>query len=253
MIPYRVSKKEQIPTGCEEHYVVQADGSYVLDSQGAVSVEDLNKVRTALSNEREQHSATKKTFSFLDGKDVSEIQTMLAEYPVLKQSAGSQDPKHLEALVQARVAPLQTNLQQLAAERDSLAQKFGQLEASVTHNKIVSAITDIATKQGVQSTALADIALYAQNFEIVDGRVAARANVEGLPQGTSPEHWILACKESRPHWWPTSVGGGAGGGRSSGQTENPWITGNLTKQMQLLGSNPKLAEELQAVAKNSAK
>ena len=53
------------------------------------------------------------------------------------------------------------------------------------------------------------------------------------------KEWLKDMQEAKPHWWPASQGGGAGGGRGGlggARADNPWTKEgwNLTKQGQFV-------------------
>ena len=76
-----------------------------------------------------------------------------------------------------------------------------------------------------------------QMFELTDdGRVITKDG-KGVTPGLTPTEWLKDEIERSPHWWPTSVGGGAQGGAGSrGGTyagaNNPWSKDgwNVSKQ-----------------------
>jgi hypothetical protein len=58
-------------------------------------------------------------------------------------------------------------------------------------------------------------------------------------------------QQKKPHWWPMSRGGGAGGGQGLGDMiNNPWSADswNMTAQGRLYNENPTRAKQLAEAA-----
>ena len=77
---------------------------------------------------------------------------------------------------------------------------------------------------------------------------------EGLQssQGLGPKDWLADIQKTRPHWWPESEGGGAGGNRSGTGSfaNNPFSLEhwNLTEQGKITVSDHARAEQLAKAA-----
>ena len=87
-----------------------------------------------------------------------------------------------------------------------------------------------------------------------EGLVLTRDKIVGVTPGIAPEIWLSEMQEKRPHWWPTSTGGGAGGGKGDGGFDkNPWSGDhwNLTSQAHAIRENKAKAERMATAAGTS--
>jgi hypothetical protein len=105
-------------------------------------------------------------------------------------------------------------------------------------------VLDACVKSKVVDEARADVIMLAnQVFEVGDDgkTVQTKENPYGVTLGLSPEVFLGEMQDKRPHWWPTSVGGGAqGSGNTFGTgAGNPWAndTWNMTKQGEYVRAN----------------
>lgn len=83
-----------------------------------------------------------------------------------------------------------------------------------------------------------------------DSEIVTRDNV-GFPPGLDPKTWLTDLQESRRHWWPESVGGGAGGSKTSASFgKNPFSHEHwsLTEQGRAVRENPKRADQMRKSA-----
>jgi hypothetical protein len=133
-----------------------------------------------------------------------------------------------------------------------LTDATGQVEmandatAAVTakyHAKLVDImVRDAAAKASVHATAIEDIVSRAQaTFSVHEDAVGvfdenglAKVGSDGKAS-YSPAEWLEEQRETAPHWWPASQGGGAGGSQGGGQgsgSGNPWAAAswNMTEQ-----------------------
>ena len=109
------------------------------------------------------------------------------------------------------------------------------------------------TKAKVLPEAHDDALLLAERvFEIRedDGAIVTRDQV-GTTPGVDPQVWLTEMRERRPHWWPSSQGGGAkGSGAGLDAVDNPWNpkAPNLTEQARIMAANPDRAKQLAKAA-----
>ena len=100
------------------------------------------------------------------------------------------------------------------------------------------AVRSVATEMKVLSTAIPDVEMVAGMFlerDETSGEFIVKADAKGVTPGADVKQFLKEMQKQRPHWWPASQGGGAGGGKGLGDSEdNPWSPKgwSLTKQGQ---------------------
>lgn len=234
---------DEIPEQFRELYTEKAGKFELTGITGVQTPENIRRLETALAKERDEHKATKTKFQPWAELDHSEIMSKLDRIPELEAAAaGNLDEAAIEELVNKRVsgtinsktAPLerqakqlQTQLEEIQAERDALAAEKKQ---RIIHDQVRSALVKSKVLPEAQDDALM---LAERVFEIRedDGAVITRDNV-GVTPGLAAEAWLQEISEKRPHWWPSSTGGGAGGGSGGGGDRNPFSAEhwNMTEQ-----------------------
>jgi hypothetical protein len=249
------STKEEIPEKFLELYEERNGLYHLTQISGLQSEADVSRVKTALTQERQEHASTKQKFqSFLGDKKLEDVQALLDKIPELEAAAsGKIDDEKLNTIVETRI---KTKLSPVERERDQAKEKIFELESKIftyeNQNKqrvIHDSVRSAAIKSKVLDTAQEDVLLLAERmFEINDeGKVTAKDNV-GVTPGVSPEIWLTEMQQKRPHWWPNSVGGGARGGNGvGGFANNPWSAENwnMTEQNRLyLQLGPDKAEQM---------
>lgn len=219
---------EDVPAEFKALYT-EADGKFVLTGVNGIKTQtDIDRLQEALRKERTDHSATKtKLQPFTSLGDLEEVKAKLDKYPELEalaEASGNKiDDKKLEGIVNGRVAPLQRELEAARATITELSQKNGELTGSLTKRDIHEDVRKAALAAKITDTALEDVLMLADHyFERADGKTITR-DVGGIMPGLDPAAWIAEQREKRPHWWPGSLGAGAGGGRDGGGgADNPW-------------------------------
>lgn len=247
-----------VPEAFRDLYTEQ-DGKHVLTGiNGLKTQADVDYVRTALSKERDDHKATRESLKAFGDLKPDEVRDQLARIPELEAKAGKVDDEAIEKIVSARLnqragpieadnTRLSTELETVTAERDALR---GQIIATDRDTKIRS----IAGEMKAHPTAIPDIEAAAERMleRTEDGKWIVKDGIEGVTPGNDYRQWLKEMQKLRPHWWPESEGGGAGGGKGiSGFTgKNPWSadTWNLTEQGNILRQDKALAERLAKAA-----
>lgn len=228
-----------IPSGFASLYT-EKDGKWHLTGvNGMKSQGDIDRLQTALTKERTDHAAAKAAlapFTAL-GKTADELTALVDEEPTLRTQAaangGKIDQAQIDQLVAAKVAPLERQITQLTATNAELTATNGELTGSIKNGKIKDALRAAGVELKVVDTAYDDVAMYGERiFDVLDdGSVVTKDGV-GVTPGLDPKAWLTDQQKARPHWWPQSVGGGAGGGKGPGGVTNPWSKDgwNLTAQ-----------------------
>ena len=237
---------DEIPENFRELYS-EKDGKHVLTGvNGLKTQQDVNNVQEALRKERENHAVAKeavKSYKKL-GDDPDAILAKLDRIKELEIAAGgSLDEDKMAQLVEARLAqktgPLQRQLEELTtgtAEKDQLINSLQSTIVSRDRNDVVRAV---ATEMKVLPTAVADVEMVAAQYlerDETSGNFIVKADARGVTPGVDAKQFLKEMQKSRPHWWPASEGGGAGGGKGGFSTldDNPWSANgwSLTQQGQ---------------------
>jgi len=244
-------KIEDIPEAFRELYTEQ-DGAFILTGISGVKTQaDIDRIHGGLTKERDEHKATKTSLHVWDGMDHKEVTTKLDRFAELEVAAkGNKEEMDAkldeltEARVLTRLAPVERESKTLKTRCDELEVLVGTLQGEKTRRTIGDQVLDACTKAKVEQTAQADVVMLAnQVFEVGDDgkTVLTKENPYGVTPGIAPDVFLSEMQDKRPHWWPKSVGGGAGGSANSfgGGGANPWSDDgwNMTKQGEYLRAN----------------
>lgn len=247
-------KIDDVPEAHRELYTEKGGKWELTGVEGVKTTADVDRLSKSLHAAQEDNKKLKaalKAFEPLGKPD--EVQAKLdriEELEALAAAAGGTDEKKIEELVTKRVegklrsatTPLERQLKQINDERTALAEELTALKAEKTRRTLHDEIRAAATHKDVNMRveAIEDAQILGERvFEVTtDGKVLTRDGVPGITPGLKPAEWLRDLQQSRPHWWPETVGGkargGAGGGGNPG--ENPWAadTWNMTKQGQFV-------------------
>ena len=255
-------KIDEIPEQYRELYTEQ-DGAFVLTGvAGIKSQADIDRIMGGLSKEREDHKATKASLHVWDGLDHAEVIGKLDRFTELEVAAkGNKEEmdSKLEELTEARVltrlAPVERENKTLTARVVELEGIATGLQQEKTRRTIGDRVLEACVKAKVEETARPDVIMLANQVMEVgeDGKtVLTKENPYGIPPGLHPDVFLTEMQPKRPHWWPRTVGGGAGGsGTSFGAGgKNPWSHEhwNMTEQGKYLTENGREKAEQMAQA-----
>lgn len=222
----------------------EKDGKFFIKKiEGMKTDADVQRVQRALEQEKTAHKETKERLTKFGDLDADEIHGKLDEFEELKVrletgEGGKIDEEKIEKLVEQRVrrqvAPFErenSKLKNELAERDS---QLGELQGTITKSRIETSVRKQAEALKIVPSAIDDVVMLAERICEVsdDGAVVTKDGVGVLP-GVGLDVWLSDMKPKRPHWWPTSQGGGAGGSEgNAGVGNNPWSKDhwNLTAQ-----------------------
>lgn len=260
MLKLKVDSLDELAEDVKEHYR-QVGDEFVLDVSGVVTEAERDRLKGALDKEKNDHKASKGKLQAFNGLDADSVLKDLDEIAELRLSAGKSggvDKEELEKLVTARshamLAPVERERDQLREENASVKEENSGLKGKERKRTISSDLRDAALKAKVVPTALDDIALYGENFFTVqehDGSVVTKEGLAGVLPGLSPELFLMEMKETRPHWYPGNVSGGAkGSGPNAVGGSNPWAkdSTNLTEQGRLIKEDREKATKMAAAA-----
>lgn len=226
--------------------------------EGIKTVEDVNRLQTALTNERNEHKSTREKLTPWStlGMKPEDIQAKLDRIAELELLTKDKDPGKIEELLEARlksrIAPLEREREQYKqqlAEKDSLINQF---QTERKQRTIHDAVRNAGKKVGLLPAAIEDALIYGERVLDVteDGKVITKDNV-GVTPGLDPDVWLTDLKQARPHWWgETAGGGGRGGSAGTRFANNPFSADhwNLTEQGKILRQDPAKAAQMAKAA-----
>jgi len=254
-LKYKCKTKDEIPAEHQSLYA-EREGAWVLDVDGAVEKAKLDEFRNnnvALAKERDE---LKKRYEGIDPDAVKALADEKRQLEEAQQIKAGEVEKVVENRIKGVKADLEKQISALTGEREALASRLTSIQ-------IDQGVLTVATKRGLRATAIPDITSRARSiFRLVNGVPTAfepdgktlRYGKDGLTPMTL-EEWVDAQVSEAPHLFESNAGGGAAGNGSGGvgnktPVKNPFRkdTWNLTEQMKLQKTDPKLAERLRAAA-----
>lgn len=238
MLKAVIDNLDEVPSELHQYYLLQGT-QYILQVQGMKTGEDVSRVQTALASEREVSRGLRERLALLGDRKIEDVLTSLDRIPELEALAagkveGAKLDELVEARLRARIAPVERERDLL---RSSLADKDKTIEGFTAKDRtrtIQDAVRQAAVAAKILPEALEDAIILAERtLEIDDtGRVVTRDGV-GLTPGIDPSAWFSDLAAKKPHWWGSSFGGGAPGGKNNTSLgDNPWTAEhwNVTKQ-----------------------
>ena len=246
-----------IPDGMKGLYD-EVDGKFTLAGiTGMKTVTDVANVQEALRKEREDHVAAKTSLKAWGDLKPEEVNAQLDRIKELETAAGGKlDDDAINGIVEGRltqkIAPLERNITTLTEQNTALQTENDGLKTAMDRRDMNEAVRRIATDMKVIGTAIPDVEMVAAAFLEKDenGQFITKADVQGVTPGVDVKQFMKEMQKMRPHWWPASEGGGAGGGNGPlGGDANPWSHAgwNLTEQGKIFTSQG--AETANALAK----
>jgi hypothetical protein len=239
------------------------DGKAVLTGvSGMKTQDDVDRVQESLRKERDDHKATKESFKPFKGMDAAEVQANLDRIGELEAASGGKlDEDAINKIVESRLkqttGPLQRQIEELTNSNGELTATNDKLTGTISTGSRNEAVRKIAAEMKVHGTAVSDIELVAANYLEKDehtGKWIVKADAQGVTPGADVNQFMKEMQKQRPHWWPTSVGGGANGGLDGvNGGKNPFSGNdwNVTQQGAILRSDRELASQLATAAGTS--
>lgn len=227
---------------------------------------DVDRVKTALDNERTEHKTTKATLAKLGGRDVDDVLADLGRLTELETAAGGKlDDEKINALVEERIKnrlarhtnPLQKQIDEAQAKIKEQESKLAEYHKGEIQRKMHKTLLDVMGEPdlGVRPEHHEDVFLFAERelgFDEHSGELVVRDGHKDA--GLSAKDWLAHRLSAKPAWRPESSGTGS---RGSGKhtpgvgSDNPWSKDgwNMTKQAQLLkGQGVEVAERMARAA-----
>lgn len=249
-----VDNLDDVPENFRELYIPK-NGKYEISGiEGLKTQADIDRLQTALTNERKEHKALKDRVSLLGDKKIEEVVDILDRLPELEAAAGNKidDVKIneiVESRLRSRLAPVERERDKLKKEKETAEAENLQMKSQKTVRDIHDDVRNTVAKiEGFQATALDDVLMYAERmFERTeDGKTVTRDGV-GVTPGISPDVWLTEMQTKKPHWWGPSVGANAHGGKFKVPTGvNPWSHDgwNMTEQGKVFAADRVKAEQM---------
>lgn len=235
---------DAIPAGFAGLYD-EVDGKFTLAGvSGMKTQQDVNNVQEALRKERADHNAAKTSLKAWGDLKPDEVMTQLDRIKELEAAgAGKIDETKMTELVEARLtqktAPMERQITTLTTDNEALKAENANLKSSIERRDMNDEVRAIATEMKVLPTAIADVELVAAMFmeKGEDGKFIVKADAQGVTPGVDMQQFLKEMQKIRPHWWPASQGGGAGGGAGEfGGSANPFSHEgwNMTQQAKIV-------------------
>jgi len=249
----------KIPAGFEKLYTITDGKATLTGINGMKTQGDIDRVQEGLRKEREDHAALKAKFKPFKDMNPEETQATLDRIAELEAANGGKlDDEAINKIVEGRIAqktaPLQRQIDDLTEKNTELTTDNDKLNGTITTGSRNEAVRKIAAEMKVHGTAIADVELVAASFLEKDETTGAwivKADAQGVTPGTDIKQFMKEMQKIRPHWWPASTGGGAGGaldGVNGGKNPFSGDGWNLTEQGALLRSDRDLATQLATAA-----
>ena len=273
MIKSQYSDSEEIPEAHRELFT-ERNGAFEIEVDGMKTAGDVERLQTALANERTSHKDTKSRYGWvgeLTNEDVQKLrdaQEDLTHQLELKPEGltDEQVEERAERLAARKTRTLERSIEELSAERDAHSAAIRLHEAAQAQRLIRDSVDGALTgpnSLSVVESAREDIVPFAERImTVVDGKVVSRDGV-GVEPGLSFGEVLSDMKATglRSHWFPGNTGAGANGSQDGGGNlgNNPFVgepgdsTFNLTEIGVIRRADPAKAKMLaKAAGKNPA-
>lgn len=254
----RYATRGEIPAEHQPFYLERASeengvrqSHWHLDAEGLVEKSRLDEFRANNNSLRKELDELKQQFAGVDPRQFHDLVRQSREFAE-KEAAR---PAEIEQAAAERARAIQEQAEERAHDAE---QARTALLEELTALQLRQGVLEAASKRGLLPTAAPDLMTRArQAFKRVDGAVIALQADGQTPalgdDGKTPmtfDEWVKAQALEAPHLFENLAGGGAAGSSSSGtEQKNPFRKGpefNLTEQMKLIKTNPRLAERLRA-------
>lgn len=248
-LKFTIPTEAELPADHKSLYV-ERDGAWYLDVEGVVPKERLEEFRTNNRNLTKENAELKKKIADIDFDDIEDLKAKRKEI-----EDGHIKGKKAEEILEQRTKEMKAAHDKALTAEKARAEKA---EGDLARLKINDAALSVAMKKGLLPSATEDLTVRAQAvFKLKDGKPTAfqgEAELYGISGGPlTVEEWVDGLTKNAPHLFKSSTGGGAGGAGSGGGATggpNPFSKDgfNLTRQAELLTSDPAAAKRLAAAA-----
>ena len=254
---------EEIPAEHAELYT-ERNGAYELQVEGMKTQGDIDRLQTALANERAAHKDTRNRYNWVGDLTHDEVQNLRdaqedLQHQLENRPAGLSDEQveeRAERLAARQMRGVERELAEIKAERDSFANAISLHEAAAAQRSIRDSVDSALSGKNsiaIVDSAREDIIPFAERIMTLNehGEAVTKDGVgfePGLPFGE-----VLADLKAtgrRAHWFPGNTVAGASGseGPAANLGSNPFASGNLTEIGQAVKADPAKAKLLAKAA-----
>jgi len=219
--------KEGIPDGYADLFTEEDDKFVFTGVTGIKTQKDIDKLNEANRKVRADLKKANDALKAFGDQSPEEIASSLEELEELRGRVDDGDDatveerinKAAEARVKRLMGPIERKLQKAEKDREEAVGSRDALQGEITSGKITSALNKAIATMGVRSSAVEDVLMYERIFEFTEEGEARTRDGVGVTPGLSTDEWMKDMKESKPHWWDPSKGGGSKGS-SGGSSAN---------------------------------
>lgn len=246
MLQYTTDSLETVDESLHGLYE-QTDNGYRLKVTG---VDDATGLKTALQSERDARKAAEKAAKDYaikyQGIDPELARKLMQDQSLSEEQKLLADGK-IDELVGKRTERMQSEYEKRIQEAELKAEQANQFASGFREKALTSHISEGALASGIVQSALRDVELRAraEGFQLdADGKpVALNANGEIIygKDGRTPlsiAEWSASLRDTAPHLFGMSVGGGALGSSDSAAKRKPFAQMNDAERLQLKQTNP---------------
>lgn len=241
---------DEIPEKYQDLYEERGNRWILTKIEGIKTEADVVRLQRSLENNRTELKKYKKDIEDLRSeKELLQSEQEMFESKKKKAAAAPDDTESFDSPV---VKTIQRENNRLKTDLENAIKQIEVFQGNEKKRTILDQVRDAALKSRVTETALEDVLLLAERKFDVDDNGGVYTNDS---MSLNPTEWLKSMETARPHWWPTSSGGNSQSQpsqmRKFSGAENPWGKDgfNLTKQMEILKTDPELATSLQQEAK----
>lgn len=241
----RYDNEADIPEGYKDLFT-EKEGKWELTGiDGLKTQADIDAVREGLVKERTEHKETKaklKAFGEHKAEEVDAVMQEVEELRIKVEDGGKMDDEKVAQLVDAKVRPVQKELDKAIGERDGFKTQAEASDAKLVQSGRRDAVFGaIAAKEGIRKDSSAAILKFATDDLEFDGDAGTFATEAGLTVG----EWLDGFCDKNAYVMEASKGGGTGGdGNHERGGKNCFTEQNVTAQMRLKRSDPDRYEKL---------
>ena len=270
MLKSQYENVEEIPEAQRELFT-ERNGVFEIEVEGMKTAGDVERLQTALSNERTAHKDTKGRYNWVGELTSEDVQKMKDAQEDLQHQlelkpeglTDEQVEERAEKLAARKTRALERSIEDLTVERDSFGSAIKIHEAAQAQRLIRDSVDEALSGPNALSvveSAREDIIPFAERvMAVVEGKVVSRDEV-GVEPGISFADVLADLKASgrRSHWFPGNTGAGANGSQEGGTSlgSNPFASDNfnLTEIGKIVSADPVKAKTLaKAAGVNPAK
>ena len=247
-IQHRYEKEDEIP---KEHRALftEVNGGWELtEVDGLKTQGDVDRLQASLTAERNDHTTTKTALGDYKALGtIEELTEKIDQIPVLQadlNAKGSGDgdfkaavEEGVNARLAAELAPIKRENTKLTAEVKTLTTQRDDLATYKSDRMLEDAVRPAMRKLSVLTEHEGDVMNWAEkNLEKIDGpdgepRFVAKAEIDGVQQGSDPRACLEQLLPHKPGWFPADVSGNAkGSNRTAAPAKNPWRPGGTIEE-----------------------